>query len=134
MPIFRSQPFPRTAPQLTETASPLHLATVSRAYRRLLAHHPFLVFGLPFIVAIVAGSFVLTPATAIRYEKFDRKTHIVDREEALGQPRREGRKKGGFKDKDIREEYWKLAGQADKVDDWEPVRVKRMEGEMDGTF
>ena len=71
-----------------------------------------------------------------RYERFDRKTHILDRNETLGleKKREENRLKGGFKQRDIREEYWKLAGQSDKLDNWEPVRVKRLEGEMDGTF
>lgn len=53
-------------------------------YRRNLAKHPFLLFGLPFIGVIVAGSFWLTPATALRYEKHDRKVQRVSQEEALG--------------------------------------------------
>ena len=53
-------------------------------YRILLAKHPFLLFGLPFITVIVAGSFVLTPATAIRYERQDRKVRQMTRDEELG--------------------------------------------------
>ena len=41
-------------------------------YRTAIARRPFLLFGLPFLTVIVAGSFILTPATAVRYEKHDR--------------------------------------------------------------
>ena len=53
-------------------------------YRSGLARHPFLLFGLPFIATMVAGSFFLTPATAIRYEKHDRKVRRMSKEEELG--------------------------------------------------
>ena len=142
MPLFGRNPFPRSAPRLRDSSSPAntHFLTISSAYRRHLASHPFLLFGLPFIITIVAGSFFLTPATAVRYERFDRKTHMLDRGEVSAlegqakEKREENRLKGSFRDRDIREEYWKLAGRADKLDDWEPVRVKRLEGEMDGVF
>lgn len=71
-------------------------------YRRQLVKNPFLVFGLPFMVAMVAGSFILTPATAIRYERHDRKVQQVKQDEALGlkQDRRRV---------DIQEDYYRLA-------------------------
>lgn len=53
-------------------------------YRALLAKHPFALFGLPFIATMVLGSFFLTPATAIRYEKHDRKVKQLTKEEELG--------------------------------------------------
>jgi cytochrome c oxidase assembly protein subunit 16 len=53
-------------------------------YRKLLNKHPFLLFGLPFLTTIVAGSFMLTPATALRYERFDRKNQQISHEEAMG--------------------------------------------------
>jgi cytochrome c oxidase assembly protein subunit 16 len=68
-------------------------------YRSLMARHPFVMFGLPFMAVIVAGSFVLTPATAIRYERQDRKVRQLTREEELGVGKM-GRKV------DIREEYY----------------------------
>lgn len=68
-------------------------------YRVLLGRHPFVLFGLPFIAVIVAGSFVLTPATAIRYEKHDRKVRQMSQEEALGL-------KKGARKVDMREEYY----------------------------
>jgi cytochrome c oxidase assembly protein subunit 16 len=58
--------------------------TIASRYRSSLARHPFLLFGLPFIVTMVAGSFFLTPATAIRYEKHDRRVRRMSKEEELG--------------------------------------------------
>lgn len=49
-----------------------------------MAKRPFLLFGLPFMSIIVAGSFVLTPATAVRYEKHDRRVRQMTRDEELG--------------------------------------------------
>lgn len=49
-----------------------------------LAKHPFAAFGLPFLLTMVAGSFFLTPATALRYEKHDRKVRQMSEEERLG--------------------------------------------------
>lgn len=53
-------------------------------YRAALVKHPFMLFGLPFIATMVLGSFFLTPATAIRYEKHDRKVKQLSKEEELG--------------------------------------------------
>jgi cytochrome c oxidase assembly protein subunit 16 len=52
-------------------------------YRAAVQRHPFLLFGLPFITMILAGSFFLTPATAIRYERHDKKVTQMSQEEAL---------------------------------------------------
>ncbi|KAK3935688.1 cytochrome c oxidase assembly protein COX16-domain-containing protein [Diplogelasinospora grovesii] len=73
--------------------------TFAARYRALMAKHPFLLFGLPFMSVMVAGSFVLTPATAIRYERHDRKVRQMTREEELsvGKTKRKV---------DIREEYY----------------------------
>lgn len=53
-------------------------------YRSALSSHPFALFGLPFIATMVLGSFFLTPATALRYERHDRKVQQVSEEEKLG--------------------------------------------------
>ena len=58
--------------------------TIAARYRRALTKHPFLLFGLPFLTTIVAGSFLLTPATALRYERYDRKNQRITHEEAMG--------------------------------------------------
>jgi cytochrome c oxidase assembly protein subunit 16 len=73
MPVFPSKKF-RSAADMNKTAI---------WYRAAIAKRPFLLFGLPFIAVVVAGSFVLTPATAIRYEKHDRKVRMLTREEEL---------------------------------------------------
>lgn len=56
---------------------------VAARYRAALSRRPFLYFGLPFMAIIVAGSFVLTPATAVRYEKYDRKVKQLSRDDEL---------------------------------------------------
>jgi cytochrome c oxidase assembly protein subunit 16 len=76
--------------------------TIAAIYRAKLAHHPFLLFGLPFIVTMVAGSFFLTPATALRYERHDRRVRQMTKEEELGIGK--DRRKV-----DINEEYYRLA-------------------------
>lgn len=86
---FRSQPF-----QGSKDAN-----KIAARYRQALVKHPFLLFGLPFILSMVAGSFFLTPATAVRYEKHDRKVRRLTREEALGIGK-SGRKV------DMKEEYY----------------------------
>lgn len=113
--------------------------TIASRYRSALTKHPFALFGLPFIVTMVAGSFFLTPATAIRYEKHDRRVRRMTKEEELGigKDRRQV---------DMKEEYYvsPLTQYARKVltssqrlaakdlDDWEQKRVKRLPGEHDG--
>lgn len=120
--------------------------TIAARYRALLAKRPFLMFGLPFMAIIVGGSFVLTPATAIRYERHDRKVRQMSKEEELGVGK-QGRRV------DIRDEYYvsrsdgadfcskvltlpfvsqRLA--AKDLDDWDQKRVKRLPGESDGVL
>ncbi|OTB07469.1 hypothetical protein M426DRAFT_53635 [Hypoxylon sp. CI-4A] len=99
--------------------------TFAARYRALMAKHPFLLFGLPFVSVIVAGSFVLTPATAVRYEKHDRRVRQMTREEELGVGKA-GRRVN------IKDEYYRLA--AKDLDDWEQKRVKRLPGENDGVL
>ncbi|OAA61647.1 cytochrome c oxidase-assembly factor mitochondrial [Niveomyces insectorum RCEF 264] len=100
-----------------------HANTFAAKYRAAMAKHPFLLFGLPFLVVIVGGSFVLTPATAIRYERHDRKVHQVSREEELGIGKA-GRRVN------MREEYYRMAHK--DLDNWEQKRVERLKGENDG--
>lgn len=73
--------------------------TIGMRYRRVMNKHPFLLFGLPFLTVIVAGSFVLTPATAVRYERYDRKVRQLTKDEELN-VRRSARKV------DMKEEYY----------------------------
>ncbi|KAI2042339.1 Cytochrome oxidase assembly [Ophidiomyces ophidiicola] len=133
MPIFQSKRFRPSG----STGSTLG-DRIGQLYRARLSKHPFLLFGLPFLSLMVAGSFVLTPATAIRYERHDRRVQQVSQQEALSlgikstddnpenlrlNPRR--RILG-----DEKEEYYRLM--AKDLDDWEQKRVKRWKGEPDG--
>ncbi|KAF2770107.1 hypothetical protein EJ03DRAFT_270970 [Teratosphaeria nubilosa] len=103
--------------------SSLDTNTLAARYRTALSRHPFALFGLPFVATMLLGSFFLTPATALRYERHDRKVKQVSKEEELGM--------GANKRKiDLREEYYKLA--AKDLDNWEQKRVKRLPGEPDG--
>jgi cytochrome c oxidase assembly protein subunit 16 len=79
MPVFPSKPFRPS----TTSSSPLS-HRIGSTYRAHLTKHPFLLFGLPFIAIMVAGSFFLTPATALRYERHDRKVQQLSKEEAMG--------------------------------------------------
>lgn len=120
---------------------------IGMQYRRIMNKHPFVMFGLPFLAVIVAGSFVLTPATAVRYERHDRKVRQLTKDEELN-VRRSARKV------DMKDEYYvgfplfppvtcrcresaadrcvgqRLAGR--DLEDWEQKRVERLPGESDG--
>jgi len=102
MPTFPSRRYPSTS----------RSSTLPARYRASLQKHPFLLFGLPFIATMVAGSFFLTPATAVRYEKHDRKVRQMSKEEELGI-------KSGARKVDLNEEYYRLAAKVS----WFCVRV-----------
>lgn len=82
-------------------------------------------FGLPFLTTMVAASFLLTPVTAIRYERHDRKVRQVTRDEELSLA-------ANRRKVDVKEEYYRLA--AKDLSDWEQRRVKRLPGEPDGVL
>ena len=131
--------------------------SIAAKYRKALQKHPFALFGLPFLATIVAGSFMLTPATALRYERYDRKNQQISQEEAmgLGQDRRKvnmkdeyyvsgplcimrvGKSVRGFEER-AGYRNWSLTSlqrlQAKDLEDWEQRRVKRLPGEPDGTL
>lgn len=88
MPTFSSKKF-----------HPASSSGIGSWYRLKLSRHPFLLFGLPFVGTIVAGSLFLTPVTAVRYARHDRHVQKVSQEEAMGLGR-ERRKV------DINEEYY----------------------------
>ncbi|KAK4219064.1 cytochrome c oxidase assembly protein COX16-domain-containing protein [Rhypophila decipiens] len=99
--------------------------TYGAKYRAMMAKRPFLLFGLPFLAVMIGGSFVLTPATAIRYERHDRKVRQMTREEELSMTKTKRKV-------DLKEEYYRLA--AKDIDNWEQKRVKRLPGETDGVL
>jgi len=115
---------------------------VSEFYRKQVMRRPFLMFGLPFLSLMVGASFLLTPATALRYERHDRKHRELTRSEAMEiglkggaegdgslsyNPRRRVLTKGGTTERD---EYYRLM--AKDLDNWDQKRVERWKGEPDG--
>jgi len=83
-------------------------STVAARYRSALSRHPFALFGLPFIATMVLGSFFLTPATALRYERHDQKVRQVTEDERLGI----GKDKRRI---DLKEEYYVSGGDRSSV-------------------
>lgn len=77
--------------------------TIPARYRAALGKRPFALFGLPFIATMVLGSFFLTPATALRYERHDRKVKTLTEDEKLGL----GKDKRKI---DLKEEYYVSLG------------------------
>ncbi len=121
--MFQSKPFRSSKAQVGDLGE-----RIAAVYRSKIAHNPFLFFGLP--------------ATALRYEKHDRKHKQVTDAEAMelglkggatGQggltynPRRRRVLKGELNERD---EYYKLM--AKDLDNWEQKRVERWKGEPDG--
>lgn len=90
-------------------------STPAARYRALLAKRPFALFGLPFIATMVLGSFFLTPATALRFERHDRKVRQLTKEEELGIGRDRRRV-------DLKEEYYVsfacAGGRTERVGRW----------------
>jgi len=136
MAIFQSKKF-------RSSREPTNLGDrIAAVYRRKVAQNPFLFFGLPFISVMVAASFLLTPATALRYEKHDRRHRQLSDNEKLElglkggvdgggdltyNPRRRKVLKGELNERD---EYYRLM--AKDLDNWEQKRVERWKDEPDG--
>jgi cytochrome c oxidase assembly protein subunit 16 len=108
MPTFQSKRYPSLG----------YRSTIAARYRAALNHHPFLLFGLPFILTILAGSYFLTPATAVRYERHDRRVRQLSKEEALGIGK--DRRKV-----DINEEYYRLAAKVSRASRCPPMPTRR---------
>lgn len=136
MPTFESRQFRGNKPASSWEER------IADFYKRSVNKRPFIFFGLPFLTLMVGASFILTPATALRYERHDRKHREVTHSEAMElglkggdegegavtyNPRRRKITKGGLSEKD---EYYKLM--AKDLDNWEQRRVKRWKGEPDG--
>ena len=72
-------------------------ATQSHLARRI-NQKPFLMFGLPFLTTVLAGSFILSYFTQIKFDRRDQQVRTVSKEDQLGLSK--DRRKV-----DIREEY-----------------------------
>ena len=91
---------------------------------------------------MVAASFILTPATALRYERHDRKNRALTHSESMELGLKGGESgEGGIKynprrrmltgdSNEQRDEYYRLM--AKDLDDWEQRRVPRWKNEPDG--
>ncbi|KAF8646925.1 hypothetical protein AX16_007017 [Volvariella volvacea WC 439] len=80
--------------------------------------HPSL-FGVPFVLLMVAASYGLSTFTQTRYELHDQKVKTVTKEQELKLDKNRKRL-------DIREEYFRLSAAANE--DWEPIRIQRPKG------
>jgi len=83
---------------------------------------PFLYFGGPFIASVVGISFLLSHLTQTRYDHHEMNTHALTLEEELGL--RKDRRHI-----DLREEYWRLKENQQKLREWENRRVQRLPGQ-----
>ncbi|EDO17573.1 hypothetical protein Kpol_534p54 [Vanderwaltozyma polyspora DSM 70294] len=100
-------------------------ASIAGRYQKRLNKNPFLYFGLPFCGLIVLGTFWLSEFTSVRYEQKDRKIQEMNEKEIINL-------KTNKRQFDIKEEYYRMQGIAEQ--DWEPVRVKRLEGESENVW
>lgn len=96
-------------------------------YQKLVKKNHFLFFGLPMMLSIAYGSYILSDFTALRYERQDEKVKELDENEALSIIN--NRRKV-----DIKDEYYKLQGLLDEHENWEPKRVERLKGESDNRW
>ncbi|KAJ1721222.1 Cytochrome oxidase assembly [Coemansia erecta] len=77
--------------------------------------HPFLLVGLPFLIAVVGGSLVLLPSQETKYEVRDKHIQTMPIEQLKVSKRK-------F---DIQEEYFRMQSRGDWSAEWEPKRVER---------
>ncbi|ESK83026.1 hypothetical protein Moror_11741 [Moniliophthora roreri MCA 2997] len=76
-------------------------------------------FGVPFVLLMVAASYAMTPFAQTRYDLHDQRVKQVSKEQEL-------KLDGNRRKFDIREEYFKLSAEANE--DWEPKRIQRPKG------
>lgn len=96
------------------SSRPLRQTSINQVVKK----HPSL-FGIPFLLIMVAASYGLVPFTQTRYDLHDQKVKHMSKEQELNLDK--NRKKF-----DIREEYFRLSAAADE--DWEPKRIQRPKG------
>ncbi|KAJ1801688.1 Cytochrome oxidase assembly [Coemansia sp. RSA 2399] len=82
--------------------------------QRLSRRHPFLCVGLPFLTAVIGGSFVILPTQKTKYEVRD--SRIKSESIAEYQPKR--------REFNLQEEYFRMQTKGE-WGEWEPKRVER---------
>lgn len=97
-------------------------------YQKMLKRNSFVFLGIPMIGSVVLGSVLLSNFTAIRYEQRDAKVQEMDESDMLAFANNKRRKV------DLKEEFYKLQGMNDEMEDWQQKRVPRLKGEIDGVF
>ncbi|ORY87093.1 cytochrome c oxidase assembly protein COX16-domain-containing protein [Protomyces lactucae-debilis] len=118
MPTFNSKTYVR----------PGHRPPASVRLNKRISRHPVALFGVPFVLTILGGAYVLTSSQQVRYERKDSKVKLVSEEEALGLEH--GRRKVSAKD-----EWYRLQAKGlDDLDDWENKRVERLPHEADNVL
>ncbi|CCK73022.1 Cox16p KNAG_0M01690 [Huiozyma naganishii CBS 8797] len=100
-------------------------ASLAGRYQKLMKKNPFLYFGVPFCGMIVLGSYWLAGFTEVKYEREDRRINEMNEEDLL-------KIKKNQRKFDIKDEYYRLQGLAEE--DWEPIRVTRLEGESENVW
>ncbi|CAK9437662.1 uncharacterized protein LODBEIA_P20400 [Lodderomyces beijingensis] len=98
--------------------------SIAGRYAKLVKKNHFLYLGLPFLVAIVAGSIYLQKFSSVKWEQYDQKYQQLGEEEMLNMI--ENKRKV-----DKRDDYYRLQGlltdhlEKDVQNDYEMVRVPR---------
>lgn len=119
---FEDKPF------RTKKAQEAYEKTFVGWYQKLVKRNSFIYLGIPMIGSVVLGSILLSNFTAIRYEQRDAKVQELDESDLLSHATNKKRKV------DLREEYYKLQGMNDEMENWQQKRVPRMKGESDNIF
>ncbi|KAG5518578.1 hypothetical protein PMAC_002974 [Pneumocystis sp. 'macacae'] len=88
---------------------------------KTIQKYPFL-FGIPFIMIILSGAYVLSISQQFRYECRDQKIKQILEKDILGIKKNQRKI-------NIKDEYYKLQMNELQFDNWEQVRVKRLPGE-----
>ncbi|KAF9260320.1 hypothetical protein L218DRAFT_584276 [Marasmius fiardii PR-910] len=96
------------------SSKPLNPSNLNRKIER----KPWL-FGIPFVLLMVAASYGMTTFTQTRYDLHDQKVKQVSKEQEL-------KLDSNRRKFDIREEYFKLSAEGER--DWEPKRIQRPKG------
>lgn len=104
-------------------AFPRHRVNAPKGLYGAVQRQPFLYFGLPFMLTIVAGSFALSNITQAKFDYQDSKVATVTQEDTLKMSKQ--RRKV-----DLRQEYIRLQGKGEVEFDNER-RIPRLPGQAD---
>ncbi|KAL6925709.1 hypothetical protein ACO0SA_000310 [Hanseniaspora valbyensis] len=95
-------------------------------YAKNFREKPFLYFGLPFLTLVTLGQYLLTEFYQVKIDRDDTKVQIInadDLEKSLNK-----------RPVDLKEEFYRLQNITEDNSNWEPIRVKRINGEKDNAL